>query len=68
MFSFMESMESRKRGNRMNEKQPNRKEFEQWAAKEGLRMARRSDGKYVAPFTAIAWRAWQAAKGENNDI
>lgn len=45
-----------------------RSEFEQWAAKEGLRMTRRSDGKYVAPFTAIAWRTWLAAKGENNDI
>lgn len=42
--------------------------FEQWAAKEGLRMTKRGDGQYVAPFTAIARRAWQAAKGENNGI
>ena len=42
--------------------------FEQWAAKEGLRMTKRGDGQYVAPFTAIAWKAWQAAKGENNVI
>lgn len=45
-----------------------RSEFEQWAAKEGLRMTKRGDGQYVAPFTAIAWKAWQAAKGENNGI
>lgn len=49
----------------MNEKQPNRKEFEQWAAKEGFRMTKRGNGDYVAPFTAIAWRAWQEAVNQN---
>ena len=43
-----------------------RSEFEQWAAKEGLRMTKRGDGQYVAPFTAIAWRAWQEAKKTND--
>ena len=40
----------------MNE--TNRKEFEQWAAKEGFRMTKRGNGDYVAPFTSIAWRAY----------
>lgn len=43
----------------------NRKEFEQWAAKEGLRMTKRGNGDYVAPFTLIAWRAWQEAVKQN---
>ena len=49
----------------MSEQQMN---FEQWAAREGLRMTKRGDGEYVAPFTLIAWKAWQAAKGESNGI
>lgn len=39
--------------------------FEQWAAKEGFRMTKRGDGQYVAPFTSIAWRAWQEAVKQN---
>lgn len=47
----------------------NRTDFEQWASKEGLRMTKRGDGQYVAPFTLIAWRAYleglkQGMKGE----
>lgn len=61
----MGGMESRTRGNRMSEKQPNRTDFEQWAAKEGLRMTKRGNGDYVAPFTLIAWRAWQEAIKQN---
>ena len=49
----------------MSEKQPNRTDFEQWAAKEGLRMTKRGNGDYVAPFTLIAWRAWQEAVKQN---
>lgn len=53
----------------MNEKQPSRTDFEQWAAKEGFRMTKRGNGDYVAPFTSIAWRAYleglrQGLKGE----
>lgn len=42
-----------------------RKAFEQWAAKEGFRMTKRGNGDYVAPFTSIAWRAWQEAVKQN---